>query len=58
MAVEVADDRILSRVVGSYGRLDLLCLDLCRYRDYAEGRALRFAEGFESRTSDMGRSFS
>ena len=25
--VEAADDRVLSRVVGRYGRLDLLCLD-------------------------------
>jgi hypothetical protein len=33
---EAADDRVLSRVVGRYGRLDLLCLDLCRYRDYAD----------------------
>jgi len=37
--VEAADERVLSRVVGRYGRLDLLCLDLCRYRDYAEGVA-------------------
>jgi DNA replication protein DnaC len=34
--VEAADERILSRVVARYGRLDLLCLDLCRPRDYAE----------------------
>lgn len=34
--VEAADDKQLSRVVGRYGRLDLLCLDLCRGRDYAE----------------------
>jgi len=26
------------------GRYPLLVIDLCRYRDYAEGRALRFAE--------------
>ena len=35
--IEAADDKQLSRVVGRYARLDLLCLDLCRYRDYAEG---------------------
>ena len=34
--VEAADDRHLSRVVGRYARLDLLLLDLCRHRDYAE----------------------
>jgi transposase len=27
---EAADERALSRAVGRYGRLDLLCLDLCR----------------------------
>jgi DNA replication protein DnaC len=35
--VEACDTKQLSRVVGRYARLDLLCLDLCRYRDYAEG---------------------
>jgi DNA replication protein DnaC len=34
--IEAADDKQLSRVVGRYARLDLLCLDLCRHRDYAE----------------------
>ena len=29
--VEAADDRALSRVVGKYGRLDLLCLDELGY---------------------------
>jgi DNA replication protein DnaC len=33
---EAADERMLSRVVARYGRLDLLCLDLCRVRDYAD----------------------
>ena len=33
---EAADQRQLSRVVGRYGRLDLLLLDLCRPRDYAD----------------------
>jgi DNA replication protein DnaC len=37
--VEAADERVLSRVVARYGRLDLLCLDLCRPRNYAEGVA-------------------
>jgi len=37
--VEAADDKQLSRVVGRYARLDLLCLDLCRGRDYAEAVA-------------------
>jgi len=34
--VEAADERVLSRVVAKYGRLDLLCLDLCRHRDYPD----------------------
>src|SRR5215213_1297184 len=34
--VEAADDKQLSRLVGRYARLDLLCLDLCRHRDYAD----------------------
>ena len=38
--VEAADNKQLSRLVGRYARLDLLCLDLCRHRDYAEARAL------------------
>ena len=46
---EAADDKQLSRVLGRYARLDLLCLDLCRHRDYAEatvrGLALRSVEG-------------
>jgi DNA replication protein DnaC len=33
---EAADERRLSRVVARYGRLDLVCLDLCRPRDYAD----------------------
>jgi len=28
----------LSRTIARYGRVELLCLDLCRARDYAEGR--------------------
>jgi DNA replication protein DnaC len=38
--VEAADDKQLSRLVGRYARLDLLCLDLCRHRDYAEAQAV------------------
>ncbi|MGH7744128.1 MAG: ATP-binding protein [Candidatus Dormibacteria bacterium] len=38
--VEAADERVLSRVVARYGRLDLLLLDLCRHRDYAEAQAV------------------
>jgi DNA replication protein DnaC len=34
---EAADDRQLSKTIARYGRVDLLCLDLCRCRDYAEG---------------------
>jgi DNA replication protein DnaC len=33
---EAADERVLSRTVGRYGRLELLCLDLCRHGDYAD----------------------
>ena len=38
--VEAADSKQLSRVVGRYSRLDLLCLDLCRHRDYAEAAGI------------------
>ena len=34
--VEAADERRLSRLVARYARLDLLCVDLCRLRDYAD----------------------
>jgi len=34
--VEAADERQLSKTIARYGRVDLLCLDLCRGRDYAE----------------------
>ncbi len=33
---EAADERRLSRLVARYGRLDLLCLDLCRGGNYAD----------------------
>lgn len=35
---EAADHKELTRVVNRYARLDLLCLDLCRYGDYADER--------------------
>jgi hypothetical protein len=37
---EAADDKQLTRVLGRYARLDLLCLDLCRHGDYAEAGAV------------------
>ena len=33
-ALRGVDGKPLSRVVGRYSRLDLLCLDLCRHRDF------------------------
>jgi hypothetical protein len=33
---EAADERRLSQIVARYGRIDLLCLDLCRPGDYAD----------------------
>jgi DNA replication protein DnaC len=33
---EAADSKQISRVINRYARIDLLCLDLCRHRDYAE----------------------
>ncbi|MFC5007509.1 ATP-binding protein [Dactylosporangium cerinum] len=35
--VEAADDKMLAKTIAHYGRVDLLCIDLCRDRDYAEG---------------------
>jgi hypothetical protein len=35
--VEAADDKILTKTIARYGRVDLLCIDLCRDRNYAEG---------------------
>jgi hypothetical protein len=35
--VEAADDRQLTKTIARYGCVDLLCIDLCRVRDYAEG---------------------
>ena len=34
--VEAADDRVLAKTIARYGRVDLLMIDLCRHRDYAE----------------------
>ncbi len=39
--VEAADEMVLSRTIARYGRVDLLMIDLCRHRDYAEVRALK-----------------
>src|ERR1017187_10091974 len=41
--VEAADDKTLSRTIARYGRVDLLCLDLCRHRDYAEQADVRLS---------------
>jgi DNA replication protein DnaC len=43
--VEAADDRQLTKTINRYGRVDLLCVDLCRHRDYAEGRVVRAWRG-------------
>ena len=34
--VEAADEKVLNKTIARYGRVDLLCIDLCRHRDYAE----------------------
>jgi DNA replication protein DnaC len=34
--VEAADEKMLAKTIARYGRVDLLCIDLCRGRDYAE----------------------
>ncbi|MDH6502519.1 hypothetical protein M2156_008829 [Streptomyces sp. SAI-149] len=34
--VEAADEKVLTKTIARYGRVDLLCIDLCRDRDYAE----------------------
>ena len=34
--VEAADDKTLSRTIARYGRVDLLCIGLCRHRNYAD----------------------
>ena len=47
--VEAADERQLTKTIARYGRVDLLCIDLCRPRDYAEEQGL----GLASRDSWM-----
>ena len=37
-----ADDRQLTKTINRYGHVDLLCIDLCRHRDYAESLRCRF----------------
>ncbi len=49
--VEAADERVVSRVIARYGRFDLLCLDLCRHRDYAEKKCLTIQSSFDGRAS-------
>jgi DNA replication protein DnaC len=39
--VEAADEKVLTKTIARYGRVDLLCIDLCRHRDYAEVPAIR-----------------
>jgi len=41
--IEAADERQLSRTIARYGRVDLLCIDLCRHRDYAEEADVRLS---------------
>ncbi|MGH3426121.1 MAG: ATP-binding protein [Mycobacteriales bacterium] len=45
---EAADEKQLTKVYARYDRVDLLCLDLCRHRDYAEagGRVPTWAADF------------
>ena len=38
---EASDEKKLARTIARYGRVDLLCLDLCRDRDYADSRLAR-----------------
>jgi hypothetical protein len=38
--VEAADERQLAKTIARYGRVDLLCIDLCRHRDCAEAQAV------------------
>ncbi|MFI5895584.1 hypothetical protein ACIA5D_36370 [Actinoplanes sp. NPDC051513] len=35
--VEAADDKQLTKTIARYGRVDLLCIGLCRDRNYADG---------------------
>lgn len=36
---EAADEHQLSKLITRYGRVDLILIDLCRPRNYAEGLA-------------------
>jgi DNA replication protein DnaC len=48
--VEAADELILNKTIARYGRFDLLCIDLCRARDYAErGAGMRSCERWGGR---------
>jgi DNA replication protein DnaC len=55
--VEAADDRVLSRVVGRYGRLDLLCLDELGYVQIdPKGAELLFRSSPNARNEPRSRS--
>jgi hypothetical protein len=41
---EAQSRRELARVVGRYARTELVVLDLCRHRDYAEGVTCQLSE--------------
>jgi DNA replication protein DnaC len=51
---EAADEKQLSRVLGRYARLDLLCLDLCRHGDYAEAAGCGWFAARRSRVLVVG----
>jgi hypothetical protein len=34
--VEAADEKLLAKTIARYGRVDLLCIDLCRCLGYAD----------------------
>jgi DNA replication protein DnaC len=38
---EAAGDKRLTKTINRYGRVDLLCIDLCRHRNYADVLAVR-----------------
>lgn len=42
--VEAADDKQLSKTIARYGRVDLLCIDLCRTGNYADRSPSRCAK--------------
>ncbi len=50
--VEAADEKMLAKTIARYGRVDILCIDLCRDRNYAEGsRHLACPTAFEVHSS-------